>query len=304
MKYLFKVVSILLSVVTGALFLYSAYTKAFPVYVFEYTMVRYASFPWWLASVCARLFVGIEAGLGLMIATCIYGSRKWVLKWAMLLLVIFNIYLVYLWVRFGNDVNCGCFGDAVWMSPGASLVKNFILLGVIGFLYRYNRAISGKWAQVALGTTVLCSLILPYALLGIPLKVSGYRLNLQPLYTYSAEKKDIPAIDLNKGKHIIAFLSPSCSHCRKAALKMKLLRDKDTTLPFYFVIGGNTSDLTDFWKDSHAAQMPYTRVDRDHFMAYTGGVFPVILFVNNDTVEARVEYVDMTLRRTQDWLKK
>ncbi len=292
---------ILLSVATGGLFVYSAYTKAFPIYTFEATMVEYLHFPWLLSAIAARLFVGLEAGMGLLIAANIYGMRKWVLRCAFWLLMVFNVYLIYLWIAFGNNVNCGCFGDAVWMNPSTSLIKNVWILGAIGVLLKYNKGINGLWPGIAIGSISLTMLIVPFIVFPITLETTS-TLDLTPMYV--GGKTPTPSVELRKGKYVVAFVSPSCSHCRNAALKMHQMKEKYPDLPFFMIIGGTTSDLTDFWKASHAQDLPYVRMDKDLFMKYTGGVFPVILWVNNGNVETKVSYRDMTAQAINNWIKK
>ena len=70
------------------------------------------------------------------------------------------------------------------------------------------------------------------------------------------------------------------------------------------IIGGTTSDLSDFWKATNAQDVPYCRLDKDHFMKFTGGVFPVILWINNGKIETRANYHDMTADGVQKWIGK
>jgi hypothetical protein len=298
MKHISFYFFVLLSIAAGGLFLYSAYTKFYPIQSFEYTMNEFLHLPSMVAAVAARFFVGLEAGLGALICLHLYGRNKWILKAAFLLVMVFSIYLVWLWATAGNNVNCGCFGDAIWMSPSASLVKNAALLAVLGLLLRYHNGFSAKWASVS-GIVVLLALIaLPYIL--FPLH-SRYKMDFNPLYT--SDVNNIPAIDLSKGKHIIAFLSPSCIHCRRAALKMHQMKKENPAIPFYMVIGGTTSDLTDFWKASNAQDIPHSRLAEKPFIKYTGGIFPTILWVNNGIVEANTNYTDLNEKVIEKWMK-
>ena len=264
-------------------------------------MVEYLYLPWLVSAIAARLFIGLEAGIGLLIAANIYGTNKWVLRCSFLLLMVFNLYLIYLWFIFGNNVNCGCFGDAIWMNPSNSLIKNVLIMGAIAILLRYNKGTKGLLPSIAIGSVSATSLILPFVLFYISFDTPG-KLDLTPMYVTG--KPNVPTIDLRKGKHIIAFVSPSCSHCRNAALKMHEMRLKYPEMPFFMIIGGTTSDLTDFWNASHAQDLPYVRMERDLFMKYTGGVFPVILWVNNGKVETRVSYRDMNEQSINNWIKK
>jgi len=119
-----KILLIILSVATGGLFLYSAWTKVLPIQPFEYTMVEYLHLPWLVATVAARLLVGLEAALGGLVVLHLFGRNKLILKAAFAMVVVLSAYLVWLWSTAGDNVNCGCFGDAIWMSPSASLIKN------------------------------------------------------------------------------------------------------------------------------------------------------------------------------------
>ncbi|MFI5141748.1 MAG: MauE/DoxX family redox-associated membrane protein, partial [Bacteroidia bacterium] len=144
MKKAYRVLFILLSVATGGLFLYSAYTKLFPIQAFEYTIVEIVHIPLIVASIATRFFIGLEAGLGALLVLHLFGKNKWPLKAAFILLIVFTVYLIWLWITAGNDVNCGCFGDAIWMSPSVSLVKNVLLLAIIALLIRYHNGFTYK----------------------------------------------------------------------------------------------------------------------------------------------------------------
>lgn len=316
-----RVVFILLSVVTGATFLYSAYTKLYPIQPFEYTMVEFVHLPWTLAAISARFLVGLEAGLGVLLLLHLFGGNKWVLKLAFTLLAMFSLYLVYLWITAGNNVNCGCFGDAIWMSPSASLIKNAILLIIIGVLIRYHQGISLHTANLSAAGLLLITIAVPYFVLPFPasqpswLRTDRYKIDLSAFYQASADSAGVvPRIynasypapqllpGLDKGKHIIAFLSQTCPHCRIAANKMHLMKEADTSLPFFMIIGGTSSDLTDFWKVTRAQNIPYARLDKTHFLQYTGGVFPLIIWVNDGWVEARADYNTLTQSEVEKWI--
>ena len=293
----YRIFWIILSLLTGALFLYSAFTKLYPIQSFEYTLIDQVHLPRMLAAIASRFFIGLEMGLGALIALHLFGKNKWVLKTAFALLVFFSIYLVWLWITAGNNVNCGCFGDAIIMSPSASLLKNVALLIIIGLLIRYHNGFNYKWVKVASITALLCTIACTYVFFPI---VKRYKIDLTTLYT--SDKNLAPTMDLTKGKYIIAFVSPSCIHCRRAALKMHEMRLRNPNIPFFMVIGGTTSDLKDFWKASNAQDVPYTRLAQEPFMKYTHGLFPTILWVNNGQVEADTGYPELTQTVIEKWM--
>jgi len=306
---------VLSCVLVGGTFLYSAWTKVLPIQPFEYTMVEYLHFPWLIAAVVARLMVGLEAALGGLMVLHLFGKGKYVLKTALMLLIAFSIYLVWLWATAGNDVNCGCFGDAIWMSPAASLVKNGVLAILIMALIKWHRGVEFKQKNIVTNSLFTIGVVLPFILFPISsqqpdwLKKGSYKMDFAPLYSPIVDDSDAlkvpypktPEIDVQHGKHVIAFLSPSCEHCRIAARKMALMKRDDTTLPFFMIIGGIASDLTDFWKYTNAKNISYMRLHRDPFLRYTGGVFPQILWVNNGQVEAKSTYNTLNEAELKKW---
>ena len=296
MPAVYKYFLLFLSLLTGAVFLYSAYTKLVPIQAFEYTLVEDAHLYRILAAYAARSFIGIEGGLGALILFHFFGKAKWVLKAAFALLSVFSVYLLYLWISKGNNVNCGCFGDTIWMSPKASLIKNMVLLAILFLLIRYHNGFSYRWTTVTAPVLLLSTIIVIFLVFPV---FKPYKIDLTVVYS----GKDVPATDLGKGKHIIAFLSPSCIHCRRAGNKMYRDLKSDTTLPFFMVIGGTTSDLTDFWKASHAENIPHIRMDVGPFMKYTHGVFPYIIWVNNGIVEEETGYVDLSTPAIEKWMQ-
>jgi len=296
MHVVYKFLLILLSLLTGITFLYSAYTKLIPIQAFEYTLVEDAHLPRMLAAIAARFFIGLEAGLGALMLFQFFGKGKWVLKTALYLLVIFSIYLIYLWAAKGNNVNCGCFGDTIWMSPATSLVKNAILLLFLVLIIRNYHGITFHWAKIVTIFVPLLTIALTFTIFPVfrPYKFDFTAIN-------SGEEK--PTINLQKGKHIIGFLNPSCIHCRRTGLKMHDDLKADTTLPFFMIIGGLKSDLGDFWKASQAQNIPYIRLDKDAFMKYTHNVTPYIIWVNNGIVEEETDYKDLSTPAIQKWLQ-
>lgn len=295
-----------MSVAYGGIFLYSAYTKLEPVQVFEYTLVEFIKLSWFGAAVAARLLPGLEAGLGLLIILHIFGRFKWVLWLSLGLLILFSCYLVYLWINFGNDVNCGCFGDNTWMSPRTSLTKNLVLAAINIVLLRWHKGLPAMrlnyFALPVLAALTLVPLIV-YAIPGN--QPSWNRKDVHKIdlsNVYASENKLLPKEDLTHGKKIIAFLSPNCPHCRLAAYKMHLLHQQNHSMPFFLIIGGTQSDLTDFWKKTEANDLPWSRMDKKYFLSFTGGVFPLIIWVDNSVVVANSTYIDLGREPIEKWL--
>ncbi len=306
-----RIILSLLSITIGALFLFSAFTKIYDLESFEgfqYTIVEYVHLPWILATLGARILIGMEAALGLLMAIQFYGRQKWILKLAIFLLIIFSIYLVYLWAAVGNNVDCGCFGDYLKMSPAVSLLKNAALLAGIYLLIWFCNGIKFKRQEWITWIAFIGLTIAPFFIYPLPntqpdwLNKDKYKINLSSLYT--AGKTDAPKEDLYKGKHVIAFFSLKCPHCRMAAKKMHIMKEKNPSLPFYMVVAGNDKYLASFFEETHAQNIPYTKLKSEEFTAIAGFSWPAIFLVNNGIVEAQTNYINMNQAEIEDWLQK
>jgi uncharacterized membrane protein YphA (DoxX/SURF4 family) len=295
MNILSRALIFVVTLATGSLFIYSAYTKLFPIEPFEHIIASSVHLPLMAASVAARFFISLEAALGMLLVLHLWGKGRWVVRSAIGLVVFFSIYLALLWAIKGDDVNCGCFGDAIWMTPSSSLLKNAALLAALWAMNRWGRPLSYQWTMAIPWLVCLCAAVTIYFIAPV---FRPYRLDLAPVY---ADKDNAPVINLSKGKHVIAFVHPFCMHCRKTALRLHEMRQADSTLPLFMVIGGTGQDITDFWKASHAQDVPHTRIARAPFIAYTHDVFPLILWVNNGTAEAEIDYPELDAKRIRKW---
>jgi hypothetical protein len=168
-----------------------------------------------------------------------------------------------------------------------------------GMLIRYHTGFNYNWTGISASVILIGVIALPWFLFPIH---SRYPMDFKALYTADSTNTP-PVIDLTTDRHIIAFLSPSCIHCRKAALKMHEMKLNNPSLPFYLIIGGTKSDLADFWKASNAQDIPHSRLAQDPFIKYTGGIFPTILWVNNGTIEANTGYPELNQKVIEKWMK-
>ncbi|RYE23640.1 MAG: hypothetical protein EOP51_09895 [Sphingobacteriales bacterium] len=300
----------LLSIATGIVFLYSAYTKAATIESFEtfqFTIAEYLHFPWVLSAVFAAFMIGVEAALGALLIFNLYGARKWVLKGAIAMLVAFSIYLVYLWAKMGNDINCGCFGDAIWMSPSASLIKNLLLAIAIGLLMLFHRGLMFKRSTLVIWAIAAIVIAVPYIIYPLPdtepewINKDRHQIDLTSLY--APGKTDAPTVDLTKGKHVIAFMSLSCPHCRVAAYKMHVMKERNPSLPFHLVLAGKEKYWKPFFDQTKATNIPNTRLDADTFTGLVGYSWPVIYLLNDGWIEAQTNYVQMDQNQIENWLK-
>lgn len=298
----------IVSILMGSLFLYSAFTKVSPIQTFEYTLVEFVHMPWWMAAIGSRLLIGLETAIGAMMILNMYGFRKWVLRLSLLILAVFSIYLIYLWAAVGNDVNCGCFGDQVFMSPSTSLLKNAVMIIVTFILLKYHNGLQQKWANYVniIGFVVVAAL--PYFLYYIPssepsyLKEDSYDLDLSAIY--ESEEQAPPALDIRKGKHIVAFMSLTCPHCKIAAYKMQLMKKDNPDISMFMVLNGDSTALAPFWEKTKAQDIPYIILLGRDFTSLSGFRLPAIYWVNDSRVEAKSTYLDLNQAKIEAWMKE
>ncbi len=296
-----------ISVFAGIVFLYSAWAKYDALELTEYTLVDYLKMPWMVAAIGSRLLTGLEAGIGMMLLLNLDSSRRTVARVALGLLAAFTVYLAYLWIFYGNQINCGCFGNAFFMNPATAIAKNLVL-AVFSLLLASNPPLYTLRRQVLISALVLTSMVvLPFLLAPVtskPVALSPgpHPIDLSPLYDSS--NSVIPHTDLYHGKHILALLSPNCQHCQMAAYKMHLLRKQHPQLPFFLIVGGTKSDLSTFWKESGAQDIPWSRLESRRFMAFTGGKFPLLLWIDEGRTVAECNFNDLSEVSLLKWLNE
>lgn len=94
-------------------------------------------------------------------------------SWILLLLMIFFTFLTFYSAYFDKVTDCGCFGDAIPLTPWESFWKDVILIVFVLHLFwhrkRLSSAIKDKTGKIVLiSTTILCILIGWYALAHLP----------------------------------------------------------------------------------------------------------------------------------------
>lgn len=313
--YIKKVVGVLLLLALAATFFYSAYTKCGVQFVgetynifghkvrgialgpadnafdnFQWTFLDLGISNMLIAGIIARIMIGLELLLGLFLL-CHLFLKKFTYKAVIAILAVFIVYLIIVIAKQGNTGNCGCFGDKVAMKPLAAIWKNVAMIaGTIVLMliykvkpYKYQDYLSLVVGAVAL---VLPFLVNPVYLGTAPVKYEK-PLNLELLYKY----EDAPKVDLRKGKHIIAFMSLTCPHCKKAAFLMQKIHKQHPEIPLHMVLDGSKDHEKSFFDETHAENVPYTIYRHTpEFIELAGQGVPSIIWVNNGKAELKSAY--------------
>lgn len=127
-------------ILVGALFIYSGFVKLIDLWGFIYKIEEYFNvwgvmMPRSVNLVGALLLSTVEFVSGVMLLTgCYKRLAVWVLTAMMTVLLPLTAY-----IYFANPVSdCGCFGEALVISNGATLLKNIVLMAMLVFLCKYN----------------------------------------------------------------------------------------------------------------------------------------------------------------------
>ena len=303
-----KILFIICALICGGVFVFSAITKLYPIEPFEVSMVDIGLANWKLSPFVARLFIGAEFITGFFLIT-LFRLRRLTIPFAAFLLLAFTIYLGLLIVNYGNTGDCGCFGDFVKITPWQGILKNAGLLMLLGGAYMLQSKFEFRFKTllVILGAVVL--LILPFILnpVGNPFSnktLSNFeRFSLDTATLYPDSMNVQQDVDARKRKHIVAFLSVTCKHCRIAAKKLAVMKKKDPTVPVFFVLFNNKKKLQDFFDDTRSGEVPHMLIDSSFtFLKLTQGSFPRIYWVNNSVVEYETNYFELDPGEVNTWL--
>lgn len=153
-----RIAAIITSVLLGLVFMYSAYTKLYPIEPFEYSFVELGA-GWKSSLFLARLLIGFEFVCGAFLILNLWLKRV-TIPVVISVLVIFSVYLVLQIIRFGNSGNCGCFGTHLTMTPFEGIIKNIMMCGLAAFVYFFSEPAGVRTARILVIVLILASLFI------------------------------------------------------------------------------------------------------------------------------------------------
>ena len=164
----------------GLLFIFSGLIKAndplgFGYKLQEYFEVFHIGFLANFATVIAILLCTLEIVLG---ALLLFGFWSKKVAWGLLILIIFFTLLTFVSAAFKVVTSCGCFGDAIPLTPWQSFSKDLILLLMIVFLFLKRQFIRPVLSSSGIQKLVLALVVLFSLAFGI------YTLNFLPIIDF------------------------------------------------------------------------------------------------------------------------
>ncbi len=293
-------------ILLGAVFIFSAYIKIFPIEPFEYNFVEQGLSNWLLAPFIARIMIGLEFVIGFLLVFNFY--LKTVLKVAFALLVFFIIYLVIQILKEGNAGNCGCFGNYIKMTPSEAIIKNSFMIGLIAILYFFGSTFDyKKWKWLAL-IPIGAGFSIPFAM-NPP---AAFVINMADPETVNypfqnellADKTfNSGSIDLSKGKHVVCFFSLTCPHCRVAGYKIHIIKQQlADKASIVMIINGDKADEKLFFEETKSQNVPYMILNGENYPKLSGYTLPMIAAIDDGIVKKKFNGENITEAEIKNFL--
>lgn len=132
-----KIITNIARLLVGLLFIFSGFIKANDAVGFGYKLVEYfevfgTHFLVPIALPLAMFICIFEIILGF---TLLLGAKLKLTLWLSLLMIVFFTFLTFYSAYFQKVLSCGCFGDAIPLTPWQSFYKDLILLVLILLLF-------------------------------------------------------------------------------------------------------------------------------------------------------------------------
>src|SRR5882672_3488386 len=201
----------------GALFIFSGLIKLndpvgtqikmeeyFEVFADDFGSFFNYFIPWSLE--IGMVMIILELALG--VAILIFWRMKWT-GWTLLLLMVFFTFLTFYSAYFNKVTDCGCFGDAIKLTPWQSFTKDVVLmvfvLHLFWYKHRYVAALRTREGDaMIIGVTALSLFLGIYAIRHLPfIDFRAYRVgNNIPQQMQPPEQPIIEYVFEKDGKEI------------------------------------------------------------------------------------------------------
>jgi hypothetical protein len=302
-----RTIGLILLLAIAAVFLFSGISKLYSFERFIWNIMDAGISNMTLASILARLFIGFEMLLGLFLLGHLF-LKSFTYPAIIALLGVFIIYLIMLILKQGDNGNCGCFGDAYEMKPSAAILKNVIMIAATVALFYLYPIRPYKNAAAMAGILGMVAIVVPFVVFPLSQdsqpQVVNRPIDLTPLYHSSNPENKPPAVDLRQGKHIVAFMSLTCPHCKKAAFLLQVIHRQHPQLPIFFVLNGAPDFEKDFFDETHSSSVPHMLFrGGEEFQSMAGSAVPAIYWINNSVIERDANYFQLDPKYMEAWLQ-
>ena len=286
-----RVAALAVRLLLGAFFVVSAIAKwvdidHFEIHVFSYNLLSLnASF------LVARLVIVAELLVGIGLMSDIW--HRFVNACTLLMLVGFTLFLGYA-ALVGRTDNCQCMGSLLEMNPVQSMLKNALLLL---FLWIAMHAPEWRWhpkwwlwlpVVLAVPTTLFIVSAPDNWLFGSEDEV----FNADALREAIVDDGQLGPLDLDEGKHVVAFVTAGCQFCRMADQKLSSIwqRHELDSASLVYLVYTKDSTIAPLSLNDTSFQRPAFTVDKETFMLITYGQRPMVMLMEEGEVKGSCHY--------------
>jgi hypothetical protein len=282
----------------GSLFAFSAVSKIVSIDAFELYTFKTFDFNWYTTISLVRLLIALEILIAISFITGV-GYRISVYV-ALIFIFLSSLWLIQRWVAAPNE-NCQCFGNLINIKPLVSLLKNLMMLPVLGFLVANLKIKAFRWDNIA-GFLVIGFVSLVGVGIASPpdffhkgtYDSEGY---LNEISMENLKNDAYLTIDTSASipqKQIVMMMSMSCPICEMAIKKIEIIqRRHPKMLPITLVVmAGKIDGWIGFKKTNNVPNYPVWFLEPQNFLQYTKSL-PTLYFVKNGTIVKIKSYRDL-----------
>jgi uncharacterized membrane protein YphA (DoxX/SURF4 family) len=144
-------------IIVGLTFILSGLIKANDPIGFSYKLDEY----WqvfgveWMSPLSLAISVFICVAEVMLGVAALFGSQMIFVSWSLLLMIVFFTFLTFYSAYFNKVTDCGCFGDAIKLTPWESFTKDVVLLFFILIIFFYRKKIKSVFNSKTIDWVVI-----------------------------------------------------------------------------------------------------------------------------------------------------
>lgn len=304
-----KVISIIIRILIGCVFLTSAILKYMSIEVFDLYIYEHNLFNLAITSTLTRLLIAAEFSLGIFLITNTFIRFTYISTYVFL--IAFTIYLILQPCLFNVSLeNCYCFGDKIILNHWQSILKNIVLMILLWFtnVKFYNRKKYELPLFIVVGFVSVASFMLINAPDYLYSKMFHSEVRIdQEVYKNALQNTDKFA-SFTTGKQLICMYSHKCKYCKNSAIKIDKIRKRNhlssENIKCIFWEKADSTGVNDFFVNNNIHKLEYTKFPVQDFLKTTKGQMPVILFSENGKIVKSITYVGISEKDLIDFLGK
>ena len=298
-----RIAALVVRMLLGIFFIVSAVAKLididrFEVYIFSYNLLSLNT-----SFLVARVVIVCEMLVGIGLVANLF--KRWVDTCAMLMLVGFTLFLGYACL-IGREDSCQCMGALVDIDPTRSILKNALLILLLLFAMGARpwqwRPRWFVWLPAVIAPVVTVFILsAPDNWLFGP---SDEIYNADEFATAIQPDGLLDTLNLDEGRHVLAFLTPGCPFCRMADEKLTHIcrRNDLDSAAFVYLCPTADSTLAPLTLDTTTFIRPCYLIPSLTYALITYGQRPIVFLTDQGRVVGTCHYRNIDERRLVEFL--